>query len=73
MSDTGHSDRQPDMGIDQIHDKSWRIEVLQGEPGWKTLVYHPGALLPGAAALDGPDRRAILEEVKMLKEEKPGS
>jgi len=56
-----------------IHYKSWRIEVLHGQPGWKALVYHPTSPLHGAAVPDGQDRRAIMEEAKMLIEEYPAS
>jgi len=61
------------MGVDEVHYKSWRIEVLHGQPGWKTLVYYPNSPLHGAAVPDGPDRRAIMEELKTIIEEKPAS
>jgi hypothetical protein len=54
------------MAIDEIHYKRWRIEVLQGEPGWQTLLYYPDTPLHGAAAPDGTDRRAVMKEVEAL-------
>ena len=60
------ADRQPDMAIDRIHDKRWRIEVLQGEPSWKTLLYYPDSPLHGTAVPDGTDRRAVMEEADAL-------
>ena len=60
------ADRQPDMAIDEIRDKRWRIEVLQGEPGWKTLLYYPDSALHGTAAPDATDHRAMMEETMAL-------
>jgi hypothetical protein len=60
------ADRQPDMAIDEIHYKRWRIEVLRGEPSWKTLLYYPDTPLHGAAAPDGTDRRAVMKEAEAL-------
>jgi len=61
------------MNVGEIQYKRWRIGVLHGEPGWKTLVYYPNSPLHGAAVPDGPDRRAIMEELKTIIEEKPAS
>ena len=58
------------MAIDEIHDKAWRIEVLQGEPGWKTLIYQPSSPLHEATVPHGPDRRAVLAQVKALIDRK---
>jgi len=52
--------------MDEIHYKRWRIEVLRGEPRWKTLVYYPDSPLHGTAAPDGADRRAVMEEAMAL-------
>ena len=57
---------KPDMEIDEINYKRWRIEVLRGEPGWKTLVYHSGSPLHGATAPDVSKRRAVIEEANAL-------
>jgi hypothetical protein len=54
------------MVIEEIHYKRWRIEILQGEPGWKMLVYHPASPLHGVAAPHRADRRAVLEEANAL-------
>jgi hypothetical protein len=56
------------MAIDEIHYKRWRIEVLQGEPGWKTLLYFPDSPLHGAAAPDGTDRRASWKKLRRSAE-----
>ena len=64
IPDTGN--RATDMAMDEIHYKRWRIEVLQGEPGWKTLLYFPDSPLHGAAAPDGTDRRAVMKEAEAL-------
>ena len=61
------------MGINEIHYKSWRIEVLHGEPGWKTLVYHPNSPLHGAAAPNGSDRSAVLAEAGVLIDGNPAT
>ena len=52
------------MAIDEIRDRRWRIEALEGEPGWRTLVYHPGSPFHEAAAPVETDRRALMEEVE---------
>jgi hypothetical protein len=54
------------MVIEEIYHKRWRIEILQGEPGWKMLVYHPDSPLHGAVAPDRTDRRAVMEEANAL-------
>jgi hypothetical protein len=61
------------MAIDEIHGKRWRIEVLQGEPGWRTLLYYPDAPLHGAADLDATDCRAAMEEAKAFADSKQPS
>jgi len=64
---------QAAMSVDEIHYKSWRIEVLHGQPGWKTLVYRPTSPLHGVVAPDGPDRHAVMEEASVLIEGNPAS
>jgi hypothetical protein len=54
------------MAIDEIHYRRWRIEVLQGEPGWQTLVYYPDSPLHGVTAPNRADRRAVMEEAEAL-------
>lgn len=67
--DTGY--RATDMALDEIHYKGWRIEVLQGQPGWRTLVYYPGSPLHGSVAPDGTDRRAVMEQAETLAGDQP--
>jgi len=62
-----------DAAMDEIHYKRWRIEVLRGEPRWKTLVYYPESPLHGTAAPDGADRRAVMKEAKALVGSKDAS
>jgi len=50
------------MTIHEIHDKRWRIEVLQGEPGWRTPLDYPESPLHDEAAWDRTGHRAVMED-----------
>jgi len=56
----------PDMVIDEIHYRTWRIEVLQAESGWKALVYRPSSPLHEIEVPEGSDRRAAIGGAKTL-------
>ncbi len=54
------------MGIDEIHYKAWRIEVLHAESGWKALVYRPSSPIHEIDVPEGSDRRAAVEGARTL-------
>lgn len=52
------------MTIDEIQYKDWRIEILHGEMGWKSLIYRPASPLHEVVVPEGVDRHAVIEEAK---------
>lgn len=54
------------MENDEIHYKGWRIEILHGDQGWKTLVYRPSSLLHEIEVPQGPDRGAVIKDAQLL-------
>jgi hypothetical protein len=54
------------MTIDEINYKGCRIDVLHQGEGWKALVYRPSSPLHEVTVPDGPNRRSVIEEAKML-------
>jgi hypothetical protein len=54
---------------DEIHYKEWRIDVMQSESGWEALIYRPSSLLHEVSVPHGQNRRAVIEEAKVLIDE----
>jgi hypothetical protein len=61
------------MAPDDLHYKGWRIEVLHADAGWKALVYRPSSLLHEEPAPTGPDRHAVMQDARMLVDQRLAS
>ena len=51
---------------DEIHYKEWRIDVMHRGLGWEALINRPNSPLHEASVPARQDRRAVIEDAKVL-------
>ena len=51
---------------DEIHYKGWRIDVMHKGLGWEALIYRPSSPLHETSVPTRQDRRAVIEDARVL-------